>query len=38
VFIVGAVITHLRVGDYSLAPATVLLLLAVATLVLGLAS
>jgi len=38
VFIVGAVITHLRVGDYSLAPATVFLLLAVATLVLGLAS
>lgn len=38
VFFVGAVITHLRAGDYSLAPATVFLLLAVATLVLGLAS
>ena len=37
-FFVGAVITHLRVRDYSLAPATVFLLLAVATLVLGLAS
>jgi hypothetical protein len=38
VFFVGAVITHLRARDYSLAPATVFLLLAVATLVLGLAS
>jgi hypothetical protein len=37
-FFVGAVITHLRAGDYSLVPATVFLLLAVATLVLGLAS
>ena len=37
-FFVGAVITHLRARDYSLAPATVFLLLAVATLVLGLAS
>ncbi len=38
VFFVGAVITHLRARDFSLAPATVFLLLAVATLVLGLAS
>jgi S1-C subfamily serine protease len=38
VFFVGAVITHLRVRDYSLAPAAVFLLLAVATLALGLAS
>jgi hypothetical protein len=38
VFFVGAVITHLRARDYSLAPATVFLLLAVATLALGLAS
>ena len=38
VFFVGAVITHLRARDYSLAPATVFLLLAVTTLVLGLAS
>ena len=37
-FFVGAVITHLRARDYSLAPATVFLLLAVATLTLGLAS
>ena len=37
-FFVGAVITHLRARDYSLVPATVFLLLAVATLVLGLAS
>jgi hypothetical protein len=37
-FFVGALITHLRARDYSLAPATVFLLLAVATLVLGLAS
>ena len=35
---VGALITHLRAHDSSLAPATVFLLLAVATLVLGLAS
>ena len=38
VFFVAAIITHLRARDYSLAPATVFLLLAVATLVLGLAS
>jgi hypothetical protein len=38
VFFVGAVITHLRARDFSLTPATVFLLLAVATLVLGLAS
>ena len=37
-FFIGAVITHLRARDYSLAPATVFLLLAVATLVLGLAA
>jgi hypothetical protein len=37
-FFVGAVITHLRARDYSLVPATVFLLLAVATLALGLAS
>ena len=37
-FFVCAVITHLRARDYSLAPAVVFLLLAVATLVLGLAS
>ncbi len=37
-YFVGAIITHLRARDYSLAPATVFLLLAVATLVLGLAS
>ena len=37
-FFVGAVITHLRARDHSLAPATVFLLLAVATLALGLAS
>jgi DoxX-like family len=37
-FFVGAVITHLRARDSSLAPATVFLMLAVATLVLGLAS
>ena len=35
VFFVGALITHLRARDPSLAPATVFLLLAVATLVLG---
>ena len=34
----GALSTHLRAHDSSLAPATVFLLLAVATLVLGLAS
>ena len=37
-FFVGAVITHLRARDYSLAPATVFLLLAVTTLLLGLAA
>ena len=37
-FFVGAVITHLRARDYSLARATVFLLLAVTTLFLGLAS
>ena len=37
-FFVGAVITHLRARDYSLAPATVFLLLAMTTLVLGLTS
>ena len=37
-FFVGAVLIHLRAHDYSLVPATVFLLLAVATLVLGLAS
>ena len=38
VFFVGAVIAHLRARDDSLGPATVFLLLAVATLALGLAS
>jgi hypothetical protein len=38
VFFVGAVITHLRARDHSLAPATVFLLLAMATLALGLTS
>jgi hypothetical protein len=37
-FFIGAVITHLRARDYSLAPATVFLLLAVVTLLSGLAS
>jgi hypothetical protein len=37
-FFVGAVITHLRARDYSLAPASVFLLLAMATLALGLTS
>jgi hypothetical protein len=37
-FFVGALITHLRARDSSLAPATVFLLLAVATLALGLAA
>ena len=35
---VGAIITHLRVRDYSIGPAAAFLLLAVAALVLGLAS
>lgn len=38
VFFVGAIIAHLRVRDYSFGPQYVFLLLAVATLVLGLAS
>jgi len=37
-FFVGAIITHLRVGDCSISPATAFLLLAVAALVLGLVS
>ena len=37
-FFVGAIITHLRVRDYSIGPAAAFLLLAVAALVLGLAS
>ena len=37
-FFVGALITHLRAHDSSLAPATVFLLLPVTTLVLGLAT
>jgi DoxX-like family len=37
-FFVGALITHLRARDSSLAPATVFLLLAVTTLALGLAT
>jgi hypothetical protein len=37
-FFVGAIITHLRGRDYSLGPAVVFLLLAVAALVLRLAS
>ena len=37
-FFVGAVITHVRVRDYSIGPAAAFLLLAVAALVLGLAS
>jgi hypothetical protein len=37
-FFVGALITHLRAHDSSLAPATVFLLLAVTTLALGLAT
>jgi hypothetical protein len=38
VFFVGAIITHLRVRDYSIGPAAAFLLLAVAALVLGVAS
>ena len=38
VFYAGAIITHLRVGDYSIGPAAAFLLLAVAVLVLGVAS
>ena len=37
-FFVGAIITHLRVRDYSIGPAAAFLLLAVAALVLGLVS
>jgi hypothetical protein len=37
-FFVGAIITHLRVRDYSIGPAAGFLLLAVAALVLGLVS
>ena len=37
-FFVGAIITHLRVRDYSIGPAAMFLLLAVAALVLGVAS
>ena len=37
-YFVGAIITHLRARDYSMGPATAFLLLAVAALVLGLAS
>jgi hypothetical protein len=37
-YFVGAVITHLRVGDYSVAPAVGFGLVAVTALVLGLAS
>jgi hypothetical protein len=37
-YFVGAIITHLRVCDYSIGPAAAFLLLAVAALVLGLVS
>jgi hypothetical protein len=37
-YFVGAIIIHLRVRDYSIGPAVTFLLLAVAALVLGLAS
>jgi lipoprotein signal peptidase len=37
-YFVGAIITHLRVRDYSIGPAAAFLLLAVAALVLGFAS
>ncbi|HET6262166.1 MAG TPA: DoxX family protein, partial [Chloroflexia bacterium] len=37
-FFVGAIITHLRVRDYSVGPAAAFLLLAVAALVLGVVS
>ena len=37
-YFVGAIITHLRVRDYSIGPAAAFLLLAVAALVLGLVS
>lgn len=38
VFFVSAIVAHLRVRDYSFGPAAAFLLLAVATLVLGLAT
>jgi NAD/NADP transhydrogenase alpha subunit len=37
-YFVGAIVTHLRVRDYSIGPAAAFLLLAVAALVLGLVS
>ena len=37
-FYVGAIITHLRVRDYSIGPVAAFLLLAMAALVLGLVS
>jgi hypothetical protein len=37
-FFVGAIITHLRVRDYSIGPAAAFLMLAVAALVLGVVS
>ena len=37
-YFVGAIITHLRIRDYSIGPAATFLLLAVAALVLGLVS
>jgi hypothetical protein len=37
-FYVGAIIAHLRVGDYSIGPAAAFLVLAIAALVLGVAS
>ena len=37
-YFVGAIVTHLRVRDYSIGPAVAFLFLAVATLVLGLVS
>lgn len=37
-YFVGAIVTHLRVRNYSIGPAAAFLLLAVAALVLGLAS
>jgi NAD/NADP transhydrogenase alpha subunit len=37
-FFVGAIVTHLRARDYSIGPAAAFLLLAVAALVLGVAS
>ena len=37
-YFVGAIVTHLRVRDYSIGPAATFLMLAAATLVLGLVS